>query len=78
MLLISKLFGLPGRAAIDGMASIAAAAGVGVLITLDQYRKGFYRLREATQPIAEVWCKLLATRSILTSIAADGVTLPLR
>lgn len=46
--IFSKLFGLPGRAAIDGMASIAAAAGVGVLITLDQYRKGFYTLREAS------------------------------
>ena len=43
-----KMFKLPGQAAIDGMASIAAAAGVGVIITINQYRNGFYTLREAS------------------------------
>ena len=43
-----KVFNLPGQAAIDGMASIAAANSVGILITINQYRKGFYNLREAS------------------------------
>jgi nucleoside recognition membrane protein YjiH len=43
-----KVFNLPGQAAIDGMASIAAANSVGILITINQYRNGFYTLREAS------------------------------
>lgn len=43
-----KAFNLPGQAAIDGMASIVAANSVGILITINQYRNGFYTLREAS------------------------------
>ena len=43
-----RVFKLPGQAAIDGMASIAAANSVGILITINQYRNGFYTLREAS------------------------------
>lgn len=43
-----KIFRLPGRAAIDATASWLGAAPVGVLITSEQYRKGFYSMREAS------------------------------
>lgn len=42
------IFRLPGRAAIDASASWLGAAPVGVLITSQQYDKGFYNQREAT------------------------------
>ena len=42
-----KLFRLPGRSAIDALASWMAAAPVGVLITSQQYESGNYSGREA-------------------------------
>ncbi|WOJ96323.1 YjiH family protein [Congregibacter brevis] len=42
-----RLFTLPGRAAIDALASWLAAAAVGVLITISQYERGHYTRREA-------------------------------
>lgn len=43
-----KIFRLPGRAAIDASASWLGAAPVGVLITAQQYEKGYYNTREAS------------------------------
>ena len=37
-----RVFRLPGRSAIDAMASWLAAAAVGILITSQQYESGFY------------------------------------
>ncbi len=45
--LFIRLFRLPGRAAIDAAASFVAAASVGLLITIEQYRNGSYNAREA-------------------------------
>ncbi|WP_439106046.1 YjiH family protein [Congregibacter sp.] len=45
--LFRRLFTLPGRAAVDALASWLAAAAVGVLITISQYEQGFYSRREA-------------------------------
>ena len=45
--LFVRLFRLPGRAAIDAIASFVAAASVGLLITIEQYRNGSYNAREA-------------------------------
>ena len=45
--IFQKLFGLPGRSCIDAMASWMAASAVGVLITSQQYEKGYYSGREA-------------------------------
>lgn len=42
-----KIFRLPGRSAIDATASWLAAAAVGILITSQQYERGFYTKREA-------------------------------
>ena len=43
----AKLFRLPGRAAVDSVASFVSAAGVGLLITVRQYELGTYTAREA-------------------------------
>lgn len=43
----SRLFTLPGRAAVDAMASWLSSAAVGVLLTLNQYEQGQYSRREA-------------------------------
>lgn len=45
--LFQFLFGLPGRSSIDCMASWMSAAVVGVLLTSQQYDRGFYSAREA-------------------------------
>lgn len=41
------LFTLPGRSAIDAMASFLTSSNVGLLITIGQYEKGYYSAREA-------------------------------
>jgi nucleoside recognition membrane protein YjiH len=41
------VFGLPGRSSIDCMASWMSAAVVGVLLTSQQYDRGYYSAREA-------------------------------
>ncbi len=41
------LFRLPGRSAIDGLASWLGAAALGVMLTIQQYDKGVYTTREA-------------------------------
>ena len=41
-----KAFRLPGRSAIDSLASWLGSGTVGVLITVQQYQAGFYALRE--------------------------------
>jgi nucleoside recognition membrane protein YjiH len=42
-----RAFRLPGRSAIDSLASWLGSGTVGVLITVQQYQAGFYALREA-------------------------------
>ncbi len=54
------VFGLPGRSAVDAVASWLGAASVGVLITADQYERGFYTEREAA---------VIATNFSVVSIA---------
>ncbi|MEP0202992.1 MAG: nucleoside recognition domain-containing protein [Halioglobus sp.] len=44
----SRLFRLPGRAAIDATASFVSASMVGMMISINQYRSGFYSAREAS------------------------------
>jgi len=45
--LFTKLFNLPGRSAIDAIASWMGSGPVGVFITTQQYERGFYTAREA-------------------------------
>jgi nucleoside recognition membrane protein YjiH len=42
-----RLFRLPGRAAVDSLASFVSASGVGLLITVRQYEMRTYTAREA-------------------------------
>lgn len=42
------LFKLPGRAAIDATASLVSAAAVGMLITINQYERGYYSARQSS------------------------------
>lgn len=55
-----KIFKLPGQAAVDAVASWMAAASVGVLITAQQYEKGYYSGRESA---------VIATNFSVVSIA---------
>lgn len=54
------IFRLPGRSAIDATASWMGSGTVGVLITAQQYEKGFYNRREAA---------VIATNFSIVSIA---------
>lgn len=45
--LFIRLFNLPGRSAIDAIASWMGSGPVGVFITTQQYERGFYTAREA-------------------------------
>ncbi|MFJ4067750.1 YjiH family protein [Pseudomonas sp. NPDC089996] len=63
-----KLFGLPGRAAVDCMASWLAASSVGIILTTQQYRQGFYTSREAC---------VIATNFSVVSIAYSYLLLKL-
>lgn len=45
--LFVRLFNLPGRSAIDAIASWMGSGPVGVFITTQQYERGFYTAREA-------------------------------
>ena len=42
-----RLFTLPGRSCMDALASWMAAASVGVILTSQQYARGYYSAREA-------------------------------
>lgn len=42
-----KIFGLPGCAAVDSIASWLSATSVGIILTTQQYKNGFYSSREA-------------------------------
>ncbi|MEM7432982.1 MAG: YjiH family protein [Pseudomonadota bacterium] len=42
-----RVFRLPGRSAVDATTSIVSASSVGLLITIQQYDRGFYSTRQA-------------------------------
>lgn len=58
--LFVKLFKLPGRSAVDAMSSWFGAASIGLLVTMQEYDKSYYSLREAA---------IIATTFSVTSIA---------
>jgi nucleoside recognition membrane protein YjiH len=43
----NRLFGLPGAAAVDAFASWLSSSSIGIIITTQQYRSGYYSKREA-------------------------------
>ncbi len=62
-----SLFKLPGRGAIDAMASWLGAAPLGALVTTQQYERGYYSRREALSIISSfslasvAFCLLIAS-----------------
>lgn len=68
------LFRLPGRGAIDAMASWLGAAPLGALVTTQQYEKGHYNRREALSIISSfslasvAFCLLIASILDITHI----------
>lgn len=69
-----RLFRLPGRGAIDAMASWLGAAPLGVLVTLQQYERGSYNRREALSIVSSfslasvAFCLLIASILDITAI----------
>lgn len=61
-----KIFNLPGRSAIDATASWFGSGTVGVLITMQQFEKGFYNRRESA---------VIATNFSVVSIAFSLVVI---
>lgn len=55
-----RLFTVPGRSAVDAVASWLGGSSVGILVTVSQYRNGFYSGREAA---------VIATNFSIVSIA---------
>ena len=53
-----KLFTLPGRSAIDALASWLSSAPVGVLITIQQYVSGHYTGARGSRYCDEFLCRL--------------------
>lgn len=45
--IFSFLFNLPGRAAVDSLASCLSSSTVGIILTMRQYKDGYYTRREA-------------------------------
>ncbi|MEM8500445.1 MAG: YjiH family protein [Pseudomonadota bacterium] len=43
-----RIFGLPGRATIDALASWVGSSSIAVLVTIRQYETGYYTMREAS------------------------------
>lgn len=68
------LFRLPGRGAIDAMASWLGAAPLGVLVTIQQYERGAYSRREALSIVSSfslasvAFCLLIASILDLTDV----------
>ena len=68
------LFRLPGRGAIDAMASWLGAAPLGALVTTQQYERGHYNRREALSIIScfslasVAFCLLIASILDITNI----------
>ncbi|MDS9470105.1 YjiH family protein [Paracoccus sp. MBLB3053] len=81
--IFKRLFRLPGRAAIDGLASWLGAAPVGVMLTVQQYDMGVYNRREAATvattfsivsvPFCYVIAKVVGLQDIFFSYYASVV-----
>lgn len=72
------LFRLPGRASIDAVASWMGSNTVGVLITTQQYEKGYYTQREAAVIATNFSIASIAfTLVIATYIGVDAYFFPL-
>ena len=71
------IFKLPGRSALDCVASWLGDGSIGVLLTSKQYEEGFYSLREATV-IATTFSAVSITFSlvVITQVGLEHMFLP--
>ena len=75
--LMRPLFNLPGRSALDCVASWLGDGSIGVLLTSKQYEEGFYSKREATV-IATTFSAVSITFSlvVISQVALEHMFLP--
>ncbi|WP_025731855.1 YjiH family protein [Carnimonas nigrificans] len=81
--IFKRLFHLPGRAAIGGMASWLGSAPVGAMMTVQQYNNGFFTQREAVTvattfavasvPFCYVIAQIVGLESVFLSFYASIV-----
>lgn len=67
-----RLFKLPGRAAVDATASFISASNVGILVTGQQYRRGFYSGREAVTVATNFSVVSLPFAFVIASVSKIG------
>ena len=67
-----KLFRLPGRSAIDATASFLSAAAVGLLITIGQYERGYYSVRESAAVATNFSVVSLPFSLLIAQVAGIG------
>lgn len=67
-----KLFRLPGRAAVDATASFISASNIGILVTGQQYRRGFYDGREAVVVATNFSVVSLPFALVISQVAKIG------
>ena len=75
--LMRPIFNLPGRSALDCVASWLGDGSIGVLLTSKQYEEGFYSKREATV-IATTFSAVSITFSlvVISEVGMDHMFLP--
>ena len=75
--LMRPIFNLPGRSALDCVASWLGDGSIGVLLTSKQYEEGFYSKREATV-IATTFSAVSITFSlvVISQVGLDHMFLP--
>ena len=75
--IMRPIFNLPGRSALDCVASWLGDGSIGVLLTSKQYEEGFYSKREATV-IATTFSAVSITFSlvVITQVGLEHMFLP--
>lgn len=73
----SRIFNLPGRAAIDSLASWMSATSLGIILTTQQYKDGHYSKREAAAIVTSFSIVSVAfSYAVLKFIKMEHVFIP--
>ncbi|WOJ94031.1 nucleoside recognition domain-containing protein [Congregibacter variabilis] len=67
-----RLFRLPGRAAVDATASFISASTIGILVTGQQYQRGFYTGREAVSVATNFSVVSLPFALVIANVSGVG------
>ena len=70
--LFRKVFRLPGRAAIDAVASFVGASAIGLLITIGQYDRGNYSARHASVIATNFSVISIPSSLVIATVAGIG------